>query len=149
MDIVYKQAFSEALEVLKHSSQEIKERIPEKFVAFLNKNKDNNNNIQIDFTKNNWGNELKQETKVILALMYRDYIVSPDKREELIKQEIEEELIREKELKEKYSTDKIFKSTQNEAIIENTNLPSKIKKESFFTNIVNFIKKIFRKKTKQ
>lgn len=148
MDIVYKQAFSEALEVLKHSTQEIKERIPEKFIDFLNKNKDNNNSVQIDFTKNNWENELKQETRVILALMYRDYIVSPDKREELIKQEIEEELIHEKELKEKYSADKIFKNTQNEAIIENTNLPSKIKEENFFTNIVKFIKKIFSKRTK-
>ena len=146
MDIVYEQAFLEVLEVLKYSSQSIKEKIPEKFVAFLNENKDNNSSVQIDFTKDNWEDELKQETRVILALMYRDYIVSPEKREELIRQEHEEQLIREKELKEKYTTDNIFKNTQNEKIIENANLPAEIKKENFFIKIINFIKNIFNKR---
>ena len=142
MEIVYRQAFAEVLEVLKHTSKSIVEKIPEKFIMFLKDNKDNEYIADIDFSKPNWEDEVKQETQAILALIYRDYIVSPEKKSELIR---EEQIRIEKEIREKYNPDNIFKNKKEETVIENTNLPVEIKKETFFKKLISFIKELFNK----
>jgi len=142
MEIVYRQAFAEVLEVLKHTSKSIVEKIPEKFIMFLKDNKDNEYIANIDFSKPNWEDEVKQETQAILALIYRDYIVSPEKKSELIR---EEQIRIEKEIREKYNPDNIFKNKKEETVIENTNLPVEIKKETFFKKLISFIKGLFNK----
>lgn len=101
MESVYRQAFVEVLEVLKHTSRSILEKIPEKFVMLLEENKDNDYIANIDFSKNNWEEDVKQETQAILSLIYRDYIVSDAKRSELIKEEYEAN-------RKKYNPDNIF-----------------------------------------
>ena len=47
--------------------------------------------VNIDYSKENWEDELCDDTKGILALIYRDYLVDSKTREELIKLEKEEE----------------------------------------------------------
>jgi len=145
MEIVYRQAFAEVLEVLKHTSKSIVEKIPEKFIMFLKDNKDDEYIADIDFSKPNWEDEVKQETQAILALIYRDYIVSPEKKSELIREEQEEQIRIEKEIREKYNPDNIFKNKKEETVIENTNLPVEIKKETFFKKLISFIKELFNK----
>ena len=44
-----------------------------------------NYKVNIDFSDANWINNIKPETKILMGLIYRDYIVSPDEREKLIK----------------------------------------------------------------
>ena len=51
MDEVYKQAFAEALEVLQNTDENILKKIPEQFITFLNQNKDNQYQVNIDFTR--------------------------------------------------------------------------------------------------
>ena len=145
MEIVYKQAFVEVLEVLKHTSKSIVEKIPEKFIMFLKDNKDDKYIVDIDFSKPNWEDEVKQETQAILALIYRDYIVSPEKKSELIREEQEEKIRIEKEIREQYNPDNIFKNKKKETVVENTNLPVEIKKETFFKRLISFIKGLFNK----
>ena len=145
MEIVYRQAFAEVLEVLKHTSKSIVEKIPEKFIMFLKENKDNEYIADIDFSKTNWEDEVKQETQAILALIYRDYIVSPEKKSELIREEQEEQIRIENEIREKYNPDNIFKNKKEDTFIENTNLPVVIKKETFFKKLISFIKGLFNK----
>lgn len=145
MEIIYRQAFAEVLEVLKHTSKSIVEKIPEKFIMFLEDNKDDEYIADIDFSKPNWEDEVKQETQAILALIYRDYIVSPEKKSELIKEEQEEQIIIENEIREKYNPDNILKNKQDAKAIENTNLPVEIKKETFFKKLISFIKGLFNK----
>lgn len=145
MEIVYKQAFAEVLEVLKNTKQSIVEKIPEKFIIFLQENKDNNYVAKIDFSKSNWEEDIKKEAQAILALIYRDYIVSEEKRTELLKEEQEEQIRIEKEIREKYNPDNIFNNKKEETMAENTNLPVEIKKETFLKKLINFIKLLFNK----
>lgn len=145
MEIVYRQAFAEVLEVLKHTSKSIVEKIPEKFIMFLKDNKDDEYIVDIDFSKENWEDEVKKETQAILALIYRDYIVSPEKRNELIKEEQEEEIRIENEVREKYNPDNVFKDKQEGAVLENTKLPIGIKKESLLQRFISFIKNLISK----
>lgn len=48
-------------------------------------------------------------------------------------------------IEEKYNPDNIFKNKQESAVIENTNLPVEIKKETFFKKLISFIKRLFNK----
>lgn len=145
MEISYRQAFTEVLEVLKHTNKSIVEKIPEKFIVFLKENKDNEYIANIDFSKTNWEDEVKQETQAILALIYRDYIVSPDKKIELIREEQDEQTRIENEIRERYNPDNILKNKQEDIVIENTNLQVEIKKETIFEKLICFIRGLFNK----
>lgn len=132
MDNVYKEAFAEVLKILENSNEDIVKKIPEKFIDFLNQNMDEDYIVNIDFKKSNWENDVKPETQAIVALLYRDYIVSPEKREELLKEEAKEQIKVEQELKEKYNVDNLFKKKEeiiseelgnNEQLIKNENYP--------------------------
>lgn len=148
MKTVYKQAFSEVLEVLKYTSKSIVEKIPEKFIMFLRDNRDDEYVVNIDFYKENWEDEIKQETQAILALIYRDYIVSPEKKKELIKEEQEEKIRIENEIREQYNPDNIFNSKNEGIVVENTNLPVEKKREQFFKKLNSFIKRLFKNNLK-
>ena len=51
----------------------------------------------------------------------------------------------EEEKREKYNPDNIFKNKLEETVVENTNLPAEIKKETFFKKLISFIKGVFNK----
>lgn len=145
METVYKQAFAEVLEVLKHTSKSIVEKIPENFINFLKDNKDDEYITVIDFSKSNWEDDVKEETQVILALIYREYIVSSEKKRELIRDEQNEQLRIENEIRKKYNPDNLFKNERKEINVDSTDLPIEIKKENFLNRIICFVKKIFSK----
>ena len=104
----YQEAFVEVLEVIKNCEEGVKRKIPDRFINYLEQNADKNYKPQIDFTNDSWKKTIKQETQNILALVYRDYVVSPEKRKKLILEEREMQRLKEKELREKYNPDEIF-----------------------------------------
>ena len=149
MDNVYREAFAEVLEVIKNSNQRILEKIPKKFITFLNENKDNNYIVKIDFTDENWDDSIKQETQAILALIYRDYIVSQEERTRLLTEEKEEQIRIEKELREKYNPDNLFKKqdqVKNTEEVMTEEVAMVEYKESIFKRFINKIKSIFKMK---
>ena len=145
MEIVYRQAMTEVLEVLERTSRSIVEKIPEEFIMFLKENKEDEYIVNIDFSKEDWEDDIKQETQAILALIYRDYIVSQEKRSKLIIEEQINEIKIENEIREQYNPDNIFQNKKEEIIKENKRLPVEIKKETFFKKLVSFIKGLFNK----
>lgn len=149
MDNVYREAFAEVLEVIKNSNQRILEKIPKKFITFLNENKDNNYIVKIDFTDENWDDSIKQETQAILALIYRDYIVSQEERARLLTEEKEEQIRIENELREKYNPDNLFKKqdqVKNTEEVMEEEVTMVEYKESIFKRFINKIKSIFKMK---
>ena len=147
MDNVYREAFAEVLEVIKNSNQRILEKIPKKFITFLNENKDNNYIVKIDFTDENWDDSIKQETQAILALIYRDYIVSQEERARLLTEEKEEQSRIENELREKYNPDNLFKKqdqVKNTEEVMTEEVAMVEYKESIFKRFINKIKSIFK-----
>lgn len=141
MDNVYSQAFTEVLEVLKNSEKSIISKIPANFIDFLNKYKDKNYMVEIDFSDENWDDKVKKETQALLALIYRDYIVSQKDRERLLIEEREEQKRIENEIREKYNLDNLFK----ERVDNNTNNNVEIVKykESILKKFINKLKSIF------
>ena len=114
MENNYGKIFAEVLDIINNSEKEVKAKIPEKLYQQFEKNTDKSYKVNIDYSKEDWDNNISEETKEILALIYRDYIVSPEERKELIKEEAEFEKQKELELREKYNPDNLFKNKHKE-----------------------------------
>lgn len=114
-DNVYdKKSFSEVIEILNHTDKQLVEKIPDNFIKFLFENMDKEYKVEIDFFDENWDNTILEETKAILALIYRDYIVSSEERNNLLIEEKREREKQERELREKYNPDNLFKNKHKE-----------------------------------
>ena len=146
----YNKAYAEAIVVLNNSNKEILDRIPEKLIYFLYENMDKNYLVNINFQDEHWENTLMDETKGILGLIYRDYIVSAQQRNELLLEERNEQLKLENEIKEKYNPYNIFNKRKKPDINDQEEVDQselmEIKKVSTFRKILNKICGIFKKK---
>ena len=101
---------AQLLAIIKNSDQEVMNRIPPGFIRFLEiETKDVKEEV-INFENPSWEDELEEETQVYLALIYRDYIVTPEQRKELIEEE--KRLRKLQSLNERYSTNEVTQQTQ-------------------------------------
>ena len=148
----YKEAFTEVNEIIKMMPIELVNKIPSKFREMIEEEKDNNYipDIKEPIEKC----KLKNETIIILGLIYRDFICSPDERKKLqekdarelqkVKKDIEEEM------REKYNPDDIFKKKnqnnmeESNAKEENTSMVV-VQEEKWYEKIFNLIKRIFKR----
>ena len=106
-------------------------KIPEEKLEFYKTNMDNEYNYNLDMTKEFEEQEMSEITKAILANIFRDYWATPYQKERIeAKEKYDLEKI-EEEKREKYNPDNIFKNKKEETVIENTNLPVEIKRETF------------------
>lgn len=149
MDTINKRAVSEVLEILNSSEKSIVEKIPESFINFLKENSEIGYEPKIDFSKDNWEETIQNDAKAILALIYRDYIVSPEERKLLIEEEANEKQREEEKLREKYNPDEIFKRN-TKVVVPNNNIEEKslieIKEEKWYKKIIKKILSFFGKK---
>ncbi len=149
----YKEAFTEVNEIIKMMPDELVNKIPSKFKEMLEdeRDKEYNPNIQEPLEKC----KLKNETIIILGLIYRDFLCSPDEKKQLQEkdarelQEVEKSI--EEEIREKYNPDNIFKKKNQNNIEEYNNKEENtsmtvIKEEKWYQKIFNLIKGLFRKK---
>lgn len=133
------QAFSEVYDIINHLDKKLYKRIPIGFIQMIKEYKDNTYQPQIDYSKSINKQKLLKDTDIILSLIYRDYICSDEKREELkyndiiqLKKEQEEKAI-------EFNYDDIFKKKKQDASI-NLNTEIVEYKENFFKKIIRFIK---------
>ena len=146
----YSKAYKEVVEILKYVPQESIEKIPQKMRDTFTTKMDNTYNFSIDISKSFEEQELLDETKAILANIFRDYWATPYQKERIqAKERYDMEKI-EEEKRAKYNSD-IFKirenkKTENKVEEDNTKsniLPVEVKKERFYEKLINFFKKIF------
>jgi len=84
-------------------------------------------------------------TKAVLANIFRDYWATPYQKERIEAKEKYDLEKLEEEKRQQYNADNIFKNKKEEIVVENTNLPVEIKKETFFKKLISFIKGLFNK----
>ena len=129
----YSEAIVEVLDVLRNLDEETISRIPLSFIRSLNEKKSKTYKSNIDFSKDLKENVLKHQTKVILALIYRDYICETEEERE----EFDSKL-----LKSYKNADEIF--TNKQETINTQNKMILYEQESnFFKKIIN---KLFNRK---
>lgn len=142
----YSVAITEVLYILKYLPKDMTANIPTNFLNFLNENSIPDYKPDFDLSKGLDNVRLKHKTKILLAIIYRNYICSEQERLDYDKILLQNENEYQIKLKEKYNTDNIFKETKTEKNISDNNNELVIYKKSYFTRIKDFIKKIFHKK---
>lgn len=156
MTLEYKQSLTELNTIIHYMDIEYLKKIPQKFINFISENMDSN--YEPNISKNIPINEqtLKKDTKVLLSLLYRNYWCDDETKTELIKEDLLAKDIYEKELREKYNPDNIFKNKKEQIdnistsqVQENVTSLVEYKEQTWyqkiFENIRNFFINLFKK----
>lgn len=142
-------AYREIYEILKYIPQEQVEKLPDEFTDFIEKHMARTYNYEIKNIQEFDKQEMLEETRIILAILYRDYWAEPEKKQEIVerdnKQIKEQEEKQEAEKKQQAEMEAVQKATIEQQNIENKQLTDLVPyKESFITKMLNRIKKWFR-----
>ena len=142
------QALAEVYDIINHLEPNNYRKIPEDFIDFVKQNKDNNYNTKIDFSKSINDQNILHETKVILSIIYRDFICDEKLKQKLNEYDFK---IIEEGKRNIYNPDNLFKNknekfddTSTSKQQEVASIPVKYK-ESIFTKIIKIIKNLFNK----
>ena len=143
MDNNYKKAYTEVLEVFKYVPDEEIKKIPQEIIQALNKFSDKNYEYKINKSVPFENQILLDETKAILAVLFRDYWATDYQREQiLISEKIEENKLNE-ELTKKYSPDNLFKNRKKNNLVSSSEMI--VYEEKWYKKFLKFIKKILGK----
>lgn len=97
MENNYPKAYKEVIEILKYVPKESVNKIPKSMLDTFNAKMDNNYEFSIDTNKGIEEQELLEETKAILANIFRDYWATPYQKERIqLKEKYEQQRIEEK-----------------------------------------------------
>jgi len=138
-----KKVFSEVYDIIYHMEKNLYKKIPKQFIHFIKENKDDNYIINIDYSKSINEQELLQQTRVMLSLIYRDYLCDEEERKELIEKDKKELKRIEEGIREIYNPDEIFKNKKQE---NDNKLPIEVKRKNLLEKIIEFIKNIIKKR---
>lgn len=149
----YKEAFTEVIEIIKMMPNELANKIPSKFKEMLEdeSDKEYNPNIQEPLEQQ----KLKNETIIILGLIYRDFLCPPDEKRKLQEkdakklQEVQKNI--EDEVRQKYNPDDLFKKRNQNNTEKTHNLGENnsmlvVQEQKWYQKIFNIIKGIFKRK---
>ncbi len=144
VNIEYKIAYSEVLEILKYISKEEFNKVPQDMLEMFKSNAINNNEFVYNPRKTLQEQNVSETARTIIAILFRDYWATENQKEKILKKQNYD---REKIKEEMYNTNNIFKkhnTQQNEAYIKNEVAMIEYK-ESIFTKIKNWFKHFFNK----
>ena len=133
--------------ILEYTSEDLKNKIPKKFLDFLQSIQSKTYKFEYDKTKKLDEQKLKPKTRGLIALVYQDYICNEAEKEEYIQksQKIIKQI--EENKREKYNPNDIFKDKKIDNDKDTTNTVEIAEyKKSIIKKIINKIKNIFTKK---
>ncbi len=158
MEDNYSKAYKEIVEILKYVPEESVNKIPKEMRDMFEAEQLKTYNFQIDTEKNFEEQELLEETKAILANIFRDYWATDYQKARIIEKENQDREEWERQKREKYNPNDIFKNrnttTKDNDISQdiqeqlneeyNKNLPMEVQKQNIFQRLLSFIKKLIR-----
>ena len=144
----YFKAFTEVEQIIMLMPKGLQNKIPKKFKHLVVTWKDPNYivNIEEPFEECN----IMEETKIVLAVIYRDFLCSKEEKREIQLRDYEKLKEYEEEMRQKYNPDDLFKNkkkdiqeykstmTEDTAIVE-------YKEKNFLQKIFDKIKHLFKK----
>lgn len=148
----YSIAIAETLHYLKGINQEDINKIPNKFMLFLEENAADNYSCDFDYNKPLKELNLTNETKGLIAMICLNYWCETEEQKNKFSNHLNiNEQKYQEVLKSMYNIDDIFKKrdiSNNEKITsENINkLPVEVKNQNIFRRLLKYIKKFFNKK---
>ncbi len=144
VSVEYSEAIAETLDILKHTRKEDVDKIPSKFMDYLKENASKTYKPELDHTKKIKDMQLKRKTKAILAIIYKKFWCDSEKKKEFDNTLKNNEIEYQKELREKYNPDNLFKNKVSQVETVDNSVAMVEYKESIFKRFINKIKSIFR-----
>ncbi len=149
--INYTNVFKETLEVLKHFDSEFLSKIPNEFLNAMKEFASKSTiTVNIDTSKNLIEQDISEECKEMISLIFYSYIATKEEKEELTELWNVNEEVYQKGLKEKYNVDNIFENSKKVKETENAKDSKtelvEYKEKNFFQKIIEKIKNWFIKK---
>ena len=153
-DIQYANAYTEVLDILKHISKEDYEKIPKSKIKVFEENCNKNYNFTYDENKTLDEQNVSEITKVIIAILFRDYWATKEQRYVIIKKQQEIKDQKQKELMAKFEQNKNISEKDLKKVnvasdldididyARGTNLET-YKEENIFKRIISKIREIF------
>ena len=142
----YRIAITETLDILNHTRKEDVNKISTKFMNYLKNNASETYKPSLDHSKSIKDMQLKEKTRVILAIIYRKFWCNEEQKKEFDQQIKNSELRHQAELREKYNPDNLFKKQEQlkniEDVMKNEVAMTEYK-ESIFKKFINKMKSIF------
>ena len=155
-DIQYANAYTEVLDILKYISKEDYEKIPKSKIKVFEENSKKNYNFTYDENKTLDEQNVSEITKVIIAILFRDYWATKEQRYVIIKKQQEIKDQKQKELMAKFEQNKNISEKDLKKVdvasdldldIDYKSLGANVqlykKEEGFFEKLVNKIKGFF------
>ncbi len=150
IDTQYRKSCTEVLEILKSISKEDYNKIPSDIIKVLENDKDETYNFKYDINKTLDEQNVLKQTKIMIAIFFRDYWATDTQRERILKMQKEERQKLEDEKRMKFSTNEIFKKdipkidvSEKKKFNEEPKISIEIKKENFITKFINKLKSSF------
>ena len=153
-DIQYANAYTEVLDILKHISKEDYEKITKSKIKVFEENCDKNYNFTYDENKTLDEQNVSEITKVIIAILFRDYWATKEQRYIIMKKQQEIKDQKQKELMAKFEQNKNISEKDLKKVnvasdldididyARGTNLET-YKEENIFKRIISKIREIF------
>lgn len=83
-------AYAETYQVLQHTTRSVFRMIPQSVMKFLHENMDKTWAEDLDFSKSIMEMDLLRDTRILLSLVYRDFLCSEDERKTLVEKDRQE-----------------------------------------------------------
>lgn len=144
----YSEAAVEVLDILKHTRKKDVEKIPKKFIKFLEENSSKTYKPNLDYSKSIKELRLKQKTQDILGVIYLKYWANEEQKVEFMEKAKVNEIKYQEKLREKYNQHNLFKNkkTKEEVVQDISKMQLQvISKETFIQKIIKKMKEIFRR----
>lgn len=136
-------ASAELMKIMEYLPKEEVEKIPNKLLEFFKNIESKNSKLQIDTNKPLEEQDIKEKTKDLIAVLYRNYWCDDEERNILDRRLLENNKKYEKELSEKYSVDNIFKS-RKKPMNENKKVNMIVVRKKWYNKLIDKIKSIFK-----
>lgn len=146
MDKNYQEAFTEVDEILKLMPIDLSSKVPPKLRNIISKNKDLEYKTTIKEPLEE--RDLKKETIVILGLIYRDFIATPEEKEQLKLKDSEYLRKIEEDMQKQYDINKVFEKRKAKIEEETSEQQTQLvvyEEPGFIKKFFNLIKGIFKK----
>lgn len=147
-NLKYYEGYTEVLEVLKYVSIDNYNKIPKKFITYMEENCSENYdfkyNIALPFEKQG----LSEVAKNILAMIYRLFWADEEKKKELSEKDKLDMINEELEKQRKYNPDNLFdnrKNDSNEKIVNDELAFPVVIKEKWYIKVFKKIKGFFKR----
>ncbi len=139
----YREAAVEVLGILNELNDYEFNKIPSKIIEFLEKNKSDTYNPNIDYSGNINDMKLKEKTREILAGIYLDYLCPENRKEAYLNHIRKNENKYQEKIKEKYNLESLFEDKPKFEEIKKSEALTVQEKEGFIKKIISKIKKCF------